>query len=153
MREAGKMRTFRPESFYKTSIGGQVLDIRRGDDLCVPHAMPFDKEQGEANDILNYFEAESFDCVHSFHYLEHMFDPRKSLGDWWKLVKPGGFLSTVVPDEDLYEQGNWPSLFNVDHKSTFRISRDSSWTPASYNLTAFFLGVPIDQTLGELSLK
>jgi len=39
----------------------------------------------------------------------------------------------LVPDEDLYEQGYWLSLFNHDHKATFTISKQKSWSPVSYN--------------------
>ena len=41
----------------------------------------------------------------------------------------------IVPDEDLYEQGVFPSRFNVDHKWTFTISKQKSWSPVSINVT------------------
>ncbi len=111
-----------------------VLDIGCGPDLVVPHATPFDKEDGDANEILAYLKPESFSCVHSSHCLEHMKDPQKSIADWWTLVKPGGYLITVVPDEELYEQGNWPSLFNQDHKSMFRLNGASNNPKVSFNV-------------------
>jgi hypothetical protein len=61
-----------------------------------------------------------------------MRDVRGALVQWWSLVKPGGYLILVVPDENLYEQGYWPSVFNSDHKSTFRLDRSHSWSPVSY---------------------
>lgn len=142
MKEAQKTHKARSEEFYRTVMAGQVLDIGCGDDLCVAHATPFDKEHGDANRILDYFPPDSFDCVHSSHCLEHMYDPNKSLDDWWKLVKPGGYLVTVVPDEELYEQGNWPSLFNLDHKSTFRLGGESSWSPVSRDIRALVQALP-----------
>jgi hypothetical protein len=45
-----------------------------------------------------------------------MHDPEAALRQWWALVRPGGYLVVVVPHEDLYEQGMWPSAFNSDHK-------------------------------------
>ena len=39
-----------------------------------------------------------------------------------------------VPDEDLYEQGQWPSRHNSDHKMTFTISKMKSWSPDSVNV-------------------
>ena len=63
-----------------------------------------------------------------------MSDPRKTILDWWKLVKPGGYLFVVVPDEDLYEQGVFPSRFNNDHKATFTIAKAKSWSPNSINV-------------------
>jgi hypothetical protein len=46
-----------------------------------------------------------------------------------------------VPDEDLYEQGIWPSEFNVDHKHTFTICKARSWSPVSINLTDLLASV------------
>ena len=53
-----------------------------------------------------------YDLLHSSHCLEHMRDVREALKHWIRIVKPGGFLVITVPDEDLYEQGRWPSPFN-----------------------------------------
>jgi SAM-dependent methyltransferase len=142
MREASKTRSIRPPEFREKFLSGRVLDIGCGDDLCVPYAVPFDRQHGDANRLLAHFEEESFDCVHSSHCLEHMADPVACLGDWWRLVKAGGFLVTVVPDEDLYEQGHWPSLFNSDHKHTFRLEGAGSWSPVSYCLPSLIAALP-----------
>ena len=115
-------------------FSGEVLDIGCGDNLVVPTALPFDKKQGDAQNILNHLKPSTFDCVHSSHSLEHMEDVPKALGQWWQLVKPGGVMIIVVPDEDLYEQGVWPSLFNQEHAATFRINKPESWSPVSYDL-------------------
>jgi hypothetical protein len=40
----------------------------------------------------------------------------------------------TVPDEDLYEQGLFPSTFNRDHKWTFTIFKTKSWSDRSINL-------------------
>ena len=47
-----------------------------------------------------------------------------------------------VPDEDLYEQTIWPSAFNSDHKSTFRLDKPSSWSPSSYELRSMCENLP-----------
>jgi len=60
--------------------------------------------------------------------------PKKTIQEWWKLVKIDGVMIIIAPDEDLYEQGYWPSLFNSDHKATFTISKKESWSPVSNNL-------------------
>ena len=125
MNEASKTRAVRSQDFYARFFSGTVLDIGCGPDLVVPNAQPFDMEHGDANCILNYFGPESFDTVHSSHALEHMHDPVQCLSDWWKLVRPGGYMITVVPDAELYEQGCWPSIFNPDHKSRFSLSTQS----------------------------
>src|SRR5271166_2368833 len=108
MDEARKTNVLRGEEFKRRFFAGRVIDIGCGDDLVVPHAVPFDLAHGDAQWILNYFEAGSFDCVHSSHCLEHMRDATLALAQWWGLVRPGGHLIIVVPHEDLYEQGAWP---------------------------------------------
>ncbi|MEC9423721.1 MAG: methyltransferase domain-containing protein [Nitrospinota bacterium] len=134
MDEASKTEKIRGQEFRDNYFSGKVLDIVCGDNLVVSNAVPFDKEQGDAQEILNYLEPNTFDCVHSSHSLEHMSDVPKALGQWWQLVKPGGTMVIVVPDEDLYEQGVWPSLFNRDHSATFRFNKPDSWSPVSYDL-------------------
>ena len=142
MDEARKTNEIRSEDFKRTYFAGRIIDIGCGPDLVVPEAVPFDLAQGDAQRILEYFAPGSFDCVHSSHCLEHMSDVRAALSGWWALVKPGGYLIIVVPDEDLYEQGAWPSLFNSDHKATFRIGKSESWSPVSYDIEALAKALP-----------
>lgn len=134
MREASKTNLVRPPDFSAKFLRGRVLDIGAGGDVVCSWAESFDQENGNANTIDKYFERNTFDCVHSSHCLEHMIDPVSALAGWWSILKPGGFLIIVVPDEDLYEQAIWPSLFNSDHKCTFRLDRPTSWSPCSYEL-------------------
>jgi SAM-dependent methyltransferase len=119
------------------------LDIGCGDDPVRPDVEPFDVDQGDANCVTQFItDLESYDYVFSSHCLEHMYDPLTTIADWWKLVKPEGTMFVVVPDEDLYEQGYWPSLFNSDHKATFTISKQSSWSPVSRNLMDLARALP-----------
>jgi len=134
--EAAKTNKIRGDEFIKRYFAGKVMDIGCGPDLVVPHAEPFDLEHGDAERILDYRPQASYDSVHSSHCLEHMQDVPFALGQWWELVKSGGFMVLVVPDEDLYEQGQWPSRYNADHKATFRINKNDSWSPVSYDLHA-----------------
>lgn len=122
MNEASKTNLVRGPGFAGKYLAGRVIDIGSGGDLVVPWAEPFDKPHGDAAHISAVRQQGSYDCVHSSHCLEHMVDPVATLSDWWSLVRPGGYLVTVVPDEELYEQGMWPSLFNPDHKWAFRMS-------------------------------
>jgi SAM-dependent methyltransferase len=112
---------------------GSILDIGAGSDPIRPNAVVFDLAQGNAEKINSYLQTK-FSCVFSSHCLEHMKDPRMALLEWWKLVEDGGALIFIVPDEDLYEQGIFPSLFNGDHKATFTISKETSWSRNSYNV-------------------
>jgi len=134
MHESSKTRLVRGPDFDKIYFSGTVLDIGCGNDLVVPHARAFDQQHGDANKILDYMEPDSFDTVHSSHCLEHMYHPDQAIQDWWRLVKPGGYLITVVPHEDLYEQRQWPSRFNQDHKATFRLKTKNTWSPCSFDI-------------------
>ena len=130
MREASKTNKVRGSEFVQRYLRDKtVLDIGCGPDLVVPWAQPFDLADGDANPIGAYFPVHAFDVVHSSHCLEHMHDAGDALKQWWSLVRPGGFLITVVPDEELYEQGLWPSMFNGDHKWAFTIDAHRLWGP------------------------
>ena len=72
--------------------------------------------------------------VHSSHCLEHLVEPREGLKNWFRILRPGGHLVITVPDEDMYEQGEFPSTFNNDHKWTFSIHKRRSWSERSRNI-------------------
>jgi SAM-dependent methyltransferase len=66
-----------------------------------------------------------------------MRDPREAMTNWIRICKPGGYIVVTVPEEDLYEQGRWPSEFNNDHKTTWTIAKETSWSPVSYSVVPF----------------
>ena len=125
----------------RSVLQGEGIDIGCGADAVLPGVMPFDLAQGDANRIRD-FVARQFDFVYASHCLEHMRDPRAAIAQWWELVRPGGVLFVIVPDEDLYEQGFWPSRFNGDHKWTFTIAKRASWSPVSVNLLELAKSLP-----------
>lgn len=132
MNEATKSKVHWGE-LERSVLQGKGIDIGCGNDPVTPNARRFDLEHGDANKITQSIR-EEFDFVFSSHCLEHMHDPQDALREWYQLVKPGGYLFFIVPDEDLYEQGVFPSRFNTDHKATFTISKMRSWSPRSYNV-------------------
>jgi ubiquinone/menaquinone biosynthesis C-methylase UbiE len=93
----------------------------------------WDIENGDAQYMQGVPDG-TLDFVHSSHCLEHMVDPKIALGNWLRILKPGGFLIVTVPDEDLYELGVWPSRFNNDHKWSFTIAKSRSPMARSLNL-------------------
>lgn len=132
MDEASKTISKYPD-LLNLYLNGKILDIGAGRDPITKNAEVFDKQQGDAQVIQKYFPENSFDTVFSSHCLEHMVDPISAIYNWYSLVKPGGHLIVLVPDEDLYEQGHFPSIFNQDHKATFTLSKSKSWSPVSIN--------------------
>ena len=142
MDEAKKTNNMRGQAFLKKYFSGKIIDIGAGEDLVCDGAEKFDQDDGDANHITRYRNMNTYDTVHSSHCLEHMYEPEKALLEWWKIIKPGGYLVLVVPDEDLYEQGYWPSHFNRDHKATFTISNKKSWSPVSFNILELVSSLP-----------
>jgi len=133
-------------SFELSILKGEGIDIGCGPDPVNPEVRRFDFEDGDANEITK-FVPQQFDYVYSSHCLEHMHNPWKALQEWWKLVKPGGHLFFIVPDEDLYEQGVFPSRFNPDHKATFTISKAQSWSPVSTNILDLVRSLPSSELI------
>jgi SAM-dependent methyltransferase len=122
-------------------LQGKGIDIGCGPDPVTPDVRRFDLSDGDANVITQHVH-EDFDFVFSSHCLEHMHDPRSALLEWWKLVRVGGHMIFIIPDEDLYEQGVFPSRFNTDHKATFTLSKAQSWSPVSHNVWDLARGLP-----------
>lgn len=100
----------------------------------------WDLEDGDAQ-FLESVQDNSYDFVHSSHCLEHLHDPNQGLANWFRVIRPGGFLVVTVPDEDLYEQGVFPSTHNKDHKWTFTIYKQESWSQRSINLLELVIGL------------
>lgn len=93
----------------------------------------WDWEQGDAQ-FMDGIQDEQLDFVHSSHCLEHLEDPFEGISNWFRILKRGGHLVITVPEEDLYEQGLFPSTFNADHKWTFTINKGKSWSNKSINV-------------------
>jgi len=94
---------------------------------------PWDLPDGDAM-LMGGVPDQTYDFVHSSHCLEHLVDPFLAMANWIRICKEEGYLLLTVPDEDLYEQGVWPSTFNSDHKWTFTILKSRSWSPRSVSV-------------------
>ncbi len=132
MREASKTREYFG-ILEKKVFQGEGIDIGCGNDPILPQVARFDVADGDANDICQYVHRQ-FDFVFSSHCLEHMRDPFHAIKQWWNLVKENGYLYIVVPDEDLYEQGHFPSKYNSDHKWTFTLLKQRGTNIRSVNI-------------------
>jgi SAM-dependent methyltransferase len=134
------------EGYFERFLVGAGIDIGCGDDPVTADCFMWDWAQGDGQ-LLSGLAPEQFDWVYSSHCLEHLRDPRQALARWWEVLRVGGHLLVVVPDEDLYEQGIWPSQFNSDHKWTFTIHKLHSWSPVSVNLTELVVPLPSHQVI------
>lgn len=144
MKECSKSisRRLSDANFINRYFVGKGLDIGgKPDPLCLytelfsrmESVRTWDLDDGDAQ-FLAGLQDGVYDFVHSSHCLEHLVDPLEGIKNWFRVVRPGGYLIVTVPDEDLYEQGVFPSTFNRDHKWTFTIFKHTSWSQRSLNI-------------------
>ena len=151
MKELSKSipRRLREPDFVRRYFVGDGVDIGvKPDPLCLyleffplmRTVRTWDMEDGDAQFMASVAD-DTFDFVHSSHCLEHLNDPREGLVNWLRIVKPGGYVIVTIPDEDLYEQGLFPSTFNRDHKVTFTLFKHNSWSAKSINVLDMVAGL------------
>lgn len=144
MKECSKsiIRRLADSNFTRKYFVGKGIDIGGKPDplalyieffVLMRGVRTWDWEDGDAQ-FMETIEDNSMDFVHSSHCLEHLNDPYEGLRNWFRILRPGGHLVISIPDEDLYEQGVFPSTFNADHKWTFTISKVNSWSERSINI-------------------
>lgn len=147
MNETSKalIRRLHDVRFANTYFVGSGIDIGAGPDPLSKFSKQFplmtalkawDVSDGDAQQM-NSVVDNTFDFVHNSHCLEHLRDPYEAFENWIRICKPGGHIITTVPDEDLYEQGVWPSTFNGDHKTSWTILKHESWSASSINIVEF----------------
>lgn len=147
MKETSKalIRRLHDVRFVNTYFKGDGVDIGAGSDPLSNNAQQFplmeslkvwDLQDGDAQQMKNAPD-DSYDFVHSSHCLEHLHDPHEAFQNWIRICKPGGYIITTIPEEDLYEQGVWPSTYNGDHKTSWTILKEESWCISSINLIEF----------------
>lgn len=162
MKELSKsiVRRMADPNFARRWFVGEGLDIGGKPDPLSLYASFFpaltgvrvwDWEDGDAQQLAG-LAPESLDFVHSSHCLEHLVDPKEGLASWFRVLKPGGFLVVTVPDEDLYEQGVFPSTHNRDHKWTFTVLKARSWSDRSINLVELLSGLGEAADIERLAL-
>ena len=144
MKECSKLiqRRLSDSNFLRRYFVGDGLDIGGKPDPLMLYKELFplmnsiitwDWEDGDAQFLKGVADG-SLGFVHSSHCLEHLVDPAEGIRNWLRVIRSGGYLVITVPDEDLYEQGLFPSTYNRDHKWTFTIFKKKSWSNRSINL-------------------
>ncbi len=120
---------------FGLDVGGGIDSLALFSEFfpLIRNLIVYEREQGDGQ-LLSNIPDNSFDFLYSSHCLEHLIDPSLALKNWLRVVRDGGHLVFQIPDEDLYEQGVWPSRFNTDHKHTFTIAKSNSWSPVSINV-------------------
>ncbi|MEQ1844373.1 MAG: methyltransferase domain-containing protein [Nitrospira sp.] len=162
MKECSKSisRRLGDPNFINRYFVGEGLDIGGKPDPLALYCELFSKVQqvhtwdladGDAQ-YLESIQDEQYEFVHSSHCLEHLVDPAEGLKHWFRVLKPGGHMVLIVPDEDLFEQGQFPSTFNPDHKWTFTIYKQRSWSPKSINLLTLLMSLGGQADIVKLEL-
>jgi SAM-dependent methyltransferase len=153
------MRRLSDSRFITRYFVGNGIDIGAGDDPVsnykdffpgMQQVRNWDLPDGDAQ-LMAGVADNSFDWLLSSHCLEHMRDPTEAMRNWSRILQPGGHMVLLVPDEDLYEQGVFPSRFNWDHKTTWTIQKNLSWSPVSVSCTSFLANFP-ELTILKLEL-
>ncbi len=162
MKELSKsiVRRLHEPNFARRYFVGDGIDIGGAPDPLSLYAELFprmgkvriwDLEDGDAQFMAGVPD-NSVDFVHSSHCLEHLHDPHEGLANWFRILKPGGHLVVLIPDEDLYEQGVFPSTFNRDHKVTFTIHKATSWSERSINVLGMLQRLPAAARIEKVEL-
>ena len=107
------------EGWFLKYIQNNVLDIGCGNEPVSDECARWDIAHGNGDaTFMEGIPDHSFDTVYSFHLLEHLQYPQTALRNWFRILKPGGWLIVGVPHRDLYEKKQLlPSSFNADHKT------------------------------------
>ena len=123
--ETSKARERRlKENFFNLYCKGKGLDVGFGGDLIIENAEGYDFEHGDAQ-YLKGKKDNTYDFVYSSHTIEHLPDPSEAIRNWFRIVKPGGYLIIYLPHRDLYEKKKTlPSRFNPNHFHFFLVERD-----------------------------
>lgn len=113
-------------------LRGTVLDLGCGPRKVLPHVIGVDScvdtqlfgieihpdiKVKDCADLAD-FEDAACDAVFSSHLLEHIVDYEAALLEWWRVIKPGGYLVLYLPHRDHYPRIGTPGA-NVDHKHDF----------------------------------
>lgn len=122
-------------------LKGRGLDIGAGDFKVLPHVISVDNMHHaqfgfsmrpdvlvKSAENLDVFATQSMDFIYSSHLLEHMEDPEKTLREWWRIVKPKGYMILYLPHEDLYPKVGEEGA-NPDHKHNLNEDKIIGWMP------------------------
>lgn len=129
---------------YRKYLSGVGLDIGYGKDQGFKsihsNAVGLDLGDGNYNGIT---VPPNMDFIFSSHMLEHVFEPKSYISEWFHKVKQGGFVFIVVPSMYRYERRKEPpSRWNADHKRFYTPARllseiEASLSPNSYQIVHF----------------
>lgn len=150
--ETSKARNRRLSEGFFRYCTGKILDVGCGDDPIFKSVEKWDIELGNGDaTFMDGVDDQSYDTVHSSHCLEHLLDPVTALKNWFRILKPGGYLILLTPHRELYEKRKTlPSRWNPDHK--FFILPDEDDPPHTWSLVGLLDKTDVDYKLIKLQV-
>jgi SAM-dependent methyltransferase len=99
------------------------IDMRLGSkDFGYAYGANIAYRQAKPHLELPWFADMSLDFVFSSHCIEHFTDPGKSIAEMWRVLKTGGYLVAVLPDDRYYPRVGAKAA-NQDHKMDYSPER------------------------------
>jgi len=127
---------------------GRGLELGSGIQKLYPHFIGVDNRKDaalfghpinpdvavESAERMEFFASNSMDFIFSSHLLEHI-EPERVTGalkEWMRIIKPKGYLTLYLPDEDEYpkvgENGANPDhKWNVNYDRVIQYMRGAGW--------------------------
>lgn len=93
-------------------------------DICQKHGLPV--QYGMVSNLP--FEADSIDCVLFFEVIEHVNDPDKALKEIHRVLKPGGRLILIFPNDRMFMISRL--LTGMIKEAFYGAGHVMQWTPA-----------------------
>lgn len=98
-----------------------ILDLGCGNHKTIDKAIGVDirpvTDVTSSIDCLS-MKADTADLIISRHSFEHMLDPVKTLREWWRVLKPGGRIIFVLPDQEFINTVH-PFYSNNEHMHAY----------------------------------
>ena len=114
------------DGFFDKYCNGRGIDIGCRSDVLLPTCDLWDLTISPDMDakFMAGIKDETYDFVYSSHCLEDIDEPKVALINWYRILKPGGYLILFIPHRDLFERVHFlPSPCNKDHKHFFLIDK------------------------------
>lgn len=94
------------EDFFIKYCNGKGIDIGCWDDPLTPSVDKYDNIINQSNDAETMLDINdnTYDFVYSSHCLEDIERPSIAIRNWYRILKPGGFLIIYIPHRDLFEK-------------------------------------------------
>jgi SAM-dependent methyltransferase len=146
--EKARQRRLR-EGFFRDFIqpDKKGIDVGAGGDPITENCIQWERTLGDMDAMrLQGILTGEMDWIYSSHCLEDLDNPWAAVREWWRVLKPGGFMCIMVPHRDLFEcRKTLPSAGNANHRTFWLPDRNEP--PVTLGLVPLVSGVCQDSEL------